>query len=141
LGRTATPASDIYALGLVVYEMVTGVLPFHGSGGLPGSALMNRLKGPPPSPTNFVPELIPICEALILRCLEQDPAKRFPSGEALSAALSVASGDKAAPFSAPADSTASAVPAQLAVELPLQDIVLLYKRNSAADEQLLEILE
>ncbi len=67
-GRQATVASDIYALGLVMYEMVTGVRPE-----------FQRLTETAPSPRLAFPDLDPRWEAAILRCLERDSERRFSS--------------------------------------------------------------
>jgi eukaryotic-like serine/threonine-protein kinase len=74
-GRTATVASDIYAFGLVVYEVLTGVQPFQGD--TPISTAVKRLTEPPMPLRNFVISLTPAWESAVLRCLERDPAKRF----------------------------------------------------------------
>ncbi|MGA2980966.1 MAG: serine/threonine-protein kinase [Terriglobales bacterium] len=85
-GRIATPASDIYALGLVMYEMVAGRRPFEGD--TPISMAVKRLSQNARSPRDFRPELSPQWETTILRCLERQPAKRFTSTQEIADALS-----------------------------------------------------
>jgi TolB-like protein/thioredoxin-like negative regulator of GroEL len=75
-GDVITPAVDQYALGIVIYEMLTGLRPFRGSNDL--STAVKRLTEPAPSPRNLLPELDPRWEHVILRCLERDAKGRFP---------------------------------------------------------------
>src|ERR1700722_13049774 len=84
-GRPATNASDIYALGLVIYEMVTGGRAFVGEN--PLSSAFKRLSEPPRRPREFAPDLSPACESVILRCLARDPAERFVSARDVTTAL------------------------------------------------------
>jgi serine/threonine protein kinase/tetratricopeptide (TPR) repeat protein len=76
-GEPATPATDIYALGIVMYATVTGKLPFVA--GSRRATALRRLEEPPPSPRQYAPDLDPRWERVILRCLERNPADRFGS--------------------------------------------------------------
>ena len=84
-GKGVTPKSDIYSVGLVLYEIFTGKRPFSAA----SSEEMARLrdKSAPPSPSEFVKDLDPLIERVILRCLEKDPSKRPASALQIAAAL------------------------------------------------------
>jgi tetratricopeptide (TPR) repeat protein/tRNA A-37 threonylcarbamoyl transferase component Bud32 len=72
-----TSATDIYALGLVMYEMVTGRKPFEGRTAF--ESAMKRLNQSAPPPAEHVPGLDSRWNTAILRCLERDPQRRFSS--------------------------------------------------------------
>jgi serine/threonine protein kinase/tetratricopeptide (TPR) repeat protein len=84
-GHPATTSSDIYALGLVIYEMVTGARPFTGD--TPMAAAVRRLVEAAPTPRKFDPTLSQVWESVILSCLERDPEKRFANAEDVAKAL------------------------------------------------------
>ena len=91
-GGEVTPAVDVYALGVVLFEMATGRVPFQGDS--PLATAMMRLSVERPSPRVHVPDLDPRWEAVILRCLEREPARRFASVADVARALA---GERVAP--------------------------------------------
>ena len=84
-GDSYSGRSDLYTLGIVIYEMITGQRPF---GQVRGPALLTMIvTATPPPPSSHVPELPPELDAVLLRCLERDPAKRFASAGELATAF------------------------------------------------------
>jgi hypothetical protein len=78
------PCTDLYAVGVVLYQMVTGRLPFEGT---PLSVLPRIVHEEPPRPSEFRPDLDPAVEAVILRGLLKEPGERWPDAAAFAAAL------------------------------------------------------
>ncbi len=93
-GGDVTPATDVYALGVVLYELVTGVQPFVADSAI--RTAIKRLQEPPPPPTVHVPDLDPRWEAAILRCLARQPGDRFSSVLDVVTSLEAASVEEAA---------------------------------------------
>lgn len=73
-GKELTPASDIYSLGVVMYEMITGARPFTGDS--PWGVALKRITEPPVTPRSLIPDLDERWEAAIMRCLELKPERR-----------------------------------------------------------------
>jgi tRNA A-37 threonylcarbamoyl transferase component Bud32 len=76
-GQSATPASDVYALAIVLYEMLTGELPFTAD--TPIAMLLQHMQAMPPSVLLKAPNLPTNLELILLKGLAKDPADRFPT--------------------------------------------------------------
>jgi serine/threonine protein kinase len=84
-GLMATPASDIYSAGVVAYEMLTGELPFTAETAV--GVAMRHVNDPAPPPSRRIPGLAPQVDAVVLRALDKDPTRRWPSVAAFARAL------------------------------------------------------
>jgi hypothetical protein len=88
MGRPTDSRSDVYSLGILLYELAVGRLPFN-----PHSiteAIQMHVHTPPPSPRTLRPDLPPALETIILQAVEKDPARRFQNAQALADALKAA---------------------------------------------------
>jgi serine/threonine protein kinase len=84
-GTEVTHKSDIYAVGLVLYELFTGMRPFDAD--TPTGIALRPRESSPPSPSSYVSGLDPAVERIILSCLENDPANRPFSAVSVANAL------------------------------------------------------
>jgi eukaryotic-like serine/threonine-protein kinase len=85
LGKDVDAASDVYSLGILLFELSTGKQPFQVS--TLTEALKAHTQQPPPSPRSLKTEIPLSLEQVILKCLEKEPANRYPTPASLAAAL------------------------------------------------------
>jgi predicted Zn-dependent peptidase len=83
--RSTDQRTDVYAFGLILYEMFTGQAAFTGE--TPVSVALKQIRERPPAPNKIAPGVPKNIEAAILKCLEKDPANRFQSMEEVERAL------------------------------------------------------
>jgi serine/threonine protein kinase len=102
----AEARSDLYSVGVILYEIFTGRLPFEDKD--PIEQAMKHLNQPVPPPRSLVPEISPQVETVILKTLAKSPDDRYPNGAALLKALSAALKGRVAP-EAPPPSTISSL--------------------------------
>jgi protein kinase-like protein len=79
--RDLTVAADVYGLGVILYEGLTGQTPFTGDNAL--TLLRQARESKPPRPSSIRPGLDRDLETVVLKCLEKEPGRRYPSAEAL----------------------------------------------------------
>ena len=84
-GKVPTAASDLYSLGILMYEAATGKLPFEGPDAI--SVALKQVSELPVPPSTINPAIDPAFESIILKALEKDPANRFGSAEEMRTAI------------------------------------------------------
>lgn len=115
----ASPASDVYSLAVVAYEMLSGQPPFEADSTL--SAILQHILEPPPSIRERRPDLSPALDQTLQRALDKDPAQRFLTATAFVDALEAAWEDEKAglPDSEPAELAVHSPPAEPVQPAPL----------------------
>jgi eukaryotic-like serine/threonine-protein kinase len=118
-GHAVSAQSDIYSIGIILYEMLTGRLPFDGESAV--TIALKQVSEQPVPPSQLNPAVTPGLEAAVMRALAKDPAQRFPDADAFIAALQgeeVPPTDATAIVPAPAPVPAAVVTERVVEPLP-----------------------
>ena len=84
-GLAVSAPSDLYSIGIILYEMLTGRVPFEGESAV--TIALKQVSEAPVPPSHYNPAIPPALEAVVLRALEKDPARRFADADEFIAAL------------------------------------------------------
>jgi eukaryotic-like serine/threonine-protein kinase len=101
-GHAVSAQSDIYSVGIILYEMLTGRVPFEGSSAV--TIALKQVSEQPVAPSQLNAAVSPQLEAVVMRALAKDPAARYPDADAFIAALQ----GQEVPAAPPTDATAIA---------------------------------
>ena len=115
MGADADHRSDLYAFGIMIYQMLLGQTPFRAD--TPAATLMAHVHQPLPLPTSINPDIEPRLEAILLKSLAKEPDDRFQSAREMIQALGMAS-DQVTAAAAEGDLGATAVLDIADLELP-----------------------
>ncbi|HXS32835.1 MAG TPA: PASTA domain-containing protein [Solirubrobacterales bacterium] len=87
-GFDVTAVSDLYSIGVMLYEALTGRVPFEADSAV--AVAMKQVSQPPQRPSSINPQISPALDAVVMRALEKEPGQRFQSADAFIAALDAA---------------------------------------------------
>lgn len=87
-GLDVTAVSDLYSVGVILYEALTGRVPFEADSAI--AIAMKQVSQAPQRPSSIEPRVSPALDAVVMRALEKEPGRRFQSAEAFIAALDAA---------------------------------------------------
>jgi serine/threonine-protein kinase len=93
-GHDVTPVSDLYSIGVILYEALAGRVPFEGESAV--AVAMKQVAQTPQRPSSINPQVSPALDAVVMRALEKEPGQRFQSADAFIAALDAALKDPGA---------------------------------------------
>ena len=104
-GLAVSPASDLYSIGVILYETLTGRVPFEGDSAV--AVALKQVSEPPQPPSRLNPAVPPALDAVVMKALAKHPANRFRAADDFLAALDAA---EAAPAVSPVGDTARYAP-------------------------------
>jgi serine/threonine-protein kinase len=87
-GKPTTPSSDIYSIGVILYEALTGQVPFEGDSAV--AVALKQVSEAPRRPSAINPDIPPALDAVVMRALAKDPEARFKDADAFLKALDAA---------------------------------------------------
>ncbi len=125
-GHAVSGQSDLYSIGIILYEMLTGRVPFEGESAV--TIALKQVNEAPVPPSHYNPALPPALEAVVLRALEKDPARRFADADEFLAALEAAQVVPAADTTQVLQGAAVAA-APAAAPLPTPEAIAEYRRH------------
>ncbi len=118
-GHDVTSVSDLYSIGVILYEALTGRVPFEGESAV--AVAMKQVSQTPQRPSSINPRISPALDAVVMRALEKDPGNRFQSADAFIAALDAAMKEPGVSRDTAAFAAAPPVVAVPEEEGPLED--------------------
>jgi beta-lactam-binding protein with PASTA domain/predicted Ser/Thr protein kinase len=139
-GHAVSAPSDLYSVGIILYEMLTGRVPFEGESAV--AIALKQVSEAPVPPSRHNPQVPPALEAVVLRALEKDPARRFADADEFIAALEIANPAHPGPATA-ATSVLQATGPMIPIPPPgaYQDVVQVEQRYYGSPEPPAEELE
>jgi eukaryotic-like serine/threonine-protein kinase len=97
-GQDVTAVSDLYSVGVILYEALTGRVPFEGESAV--AIAMKQVSEVPQRPSSLNPRVSPALDAVVMRALEKEPGQRFQNADAFIAALTAAMREPGGPGTA-----------------------------------------
>jgi serine/threonine-protein kinase len=115
-GFEVTAVSDLYSIGVMLYEALTGRVPFEGDSAV--AVAMKQVSQAPQRPSSINPQVSPALDAVVMRALEKEPGQRFQNADAFIAAIDAALKDPGGG----AENTAAFAPLPPVVAVPEEPV-------------------